>query len=135
MKDILSDYREWRDQQAARASTHSDGCHMWHKDCMIHRLADALAVANAQREWVSVSERLPVIALEVLVFFRALDKDGTPACCGCDGHGGMIDLAFLETIEGELIWTGGCGMAIADSAGAPTHWMPLPEPPTNCKTP
>jgi len=39
MPDILADYREWRDQQASRVSTHSDGCHMWHKDCMIHRLA------------------------------------------------------------------------------------------------
>jgi hypothetical protein len=42
MPDILADYREWRDQQAARVSTHSDRCHMWHRDCMIHRLAAAL---------------------------------------------------------------------------------------------
>jgi hypothetical protein len=42
MSDILADYREWRDQQAARVSTHSGGCHMWHRDCMIHRLAAAL---------------------------------------------------------------------------------------------
>jgi hypothetical protein len=49
MSDILADYREWRDQQAARVSTHSGGCHMWHKDCMIHRLADALAVEQAKR--------------------------------------------------------------------------------------
>ena len=49
MNDILADYREWRQQQAARVSTHSDGCHMWHKDCMIHRLADALAVEQAKR--------------------------------------------------------------------------------------
>jgi hypothetical protein len=42
MSDILADYREWRDQQAARVSTHSAGCHMWHRDCMIDRLADAL---------------------------------------------------------------------------------------------
>ena len=49
MSDILADYREWRQQQAARVSTHSDGCHMWHRDCMIHRLADALAVEQAKR--------------------------------------------------------------------------------------
>jgi hypothetical protein len=57
MSDILADYREWRDQQAARVSTHSAGCHMWHKDCMIHRLADALGRARltgAERERVSV---------------------------------------------------------------------------------
>jgi hypothetical protein len=53
MPDILADYREWRDQQAARVSTHSAGCHMWHKDCMIHRLADALeraALTDEERE-------------------------------------------------------------------------------------
>ncbi len=49
MADILADYREWRQQQADRVSTHSDGCHMWHKDCMIHRLAAALAVEQAKR--------------------------------------------------------------------------------------
>jgi hypothetical protein len=49
MPGILADYREWRQQQEARVSTHSDGCHMWHRDCMIHRLADALAVEQAKR--------------------------------------------------------------------------------------
>jgi uncharacterized Fe-S radical SAM superfamily protein PflX len=46
MSDILADYREWRDQQAARVSTHSAGCHMWHERCMIDRLADALGRAR-----------------------------------------------------------------------------------------
>jgi hypothetical protein len=53
MSDILADYREWSDQQDARVSTHSDGCHMWHERCMIHRLADALEKAtltDAERE-------------------------------------------------------------------------------------
>jgi hypothetical protein len=49
MPDILADYREWRDQQAARVSTHSAGCHMWHERCMIDRLAAALAVEMAKR--------------------------------------------------------------------------------------
>jgi hypothetical protein len=56
MPDILADYREWSDQQAIRVSTHSGGCHMWHKDCMIHRLADALGRArltDAEREAVA----------------------------------------------------------------------------------
>jgi len=39
MTDILTDYREWRDAQPSHVSTHSDRCHMWHRDCMIHRLA------------------------------------------------------------------------------------------------
>jgi hypothetical protein len=53
MSDILADYREWRTQQAARVSTHSAGCHMWHERCMIDRLADALGRArltDAERE-------------------------------------------------------------------------------------
>jgi hypothetical protein len=59
MSDILADYREWRDQQATRVSTHSGGCHMWHKDCMIHRLADALERArltDAEREAVALAK-------------------------------------------------------------------------------
>jgi hypothetical protein len=57
MPDILADYREWRDQQAARVSTHSGGCHMWHKDCMIHRLADALERARLTDEEREAIER------------------------------------------------------------------------------
>jgi len=49
MSDILTDYREWSAAQPERLSTHSDDCHMWHKDCMIHRLAAALAVEQAKR--------------------------------------------------------------------------------------
>jgi len=49
MTDILADYREWRDAQPSRVSTHSDRCHMWHRDCLIHRLAAALAVEQAKR--------------------------------------------------------------------------------------
>ena len=49
MPDILADYREWRDQQPTRVSTHSAGCHLWHEQCMIHRLAAALAVEMAKR--------------------------------------------------------------------------------------
>jgi hypothetical protein len=51
--DILADYREWRDQQPTRVSTHSDRCHLWHERCMIDRLADALVRArltDAERE-------------------------------------------------------------------------------------
>jgi hypothetical protein len=46
MTDILSDYREWRDAQPSHVSTHSDRCHMWHRDCLIHRLAAALEQAR-----------------------------------------------------------------------------------------
>jgi len=43
MTDILADYREWAAEQPERISTHSDSCHMWHRDCMIHRLGRELA--------------------------------------------------------------------------------------------
>jgi hypothetical protein len=49
MSDILADYREWRDAQPGAIKAHSDRCHLWHRDCMIHRLADALAVEMAKR--------------------------------------------------------------------------------------
>jgi hypothetical protein len=70
MPDILADYREWREQQAIRVSTHSDGCHMWHKDCMIHRLADALAVEQAKR----ATSEAEIDALEFVV------EEGRIAC-------------------------------------------------------
>jgi hypothetical protein len=70
MSDILADYREWRQQQAARVSTHSDGCHMWHKDCMIHRLAAALAAEQAKR----ATSKAEIDALEYVV------EEGRIAC-------------------------------------------------------
>jgi len=70
MADILADYREWRQQQAARVSTHSDGCHMWHEQCMIHRLADALAVEQAKR----TASEAEIDALEYVV------EEGRIAC-------------------------------------------------------
>jgi hypothetical protein len=57
MADILADYREWRDAQPGALKTHSERCHLWHRDCMIHRLADALERArltDAEREAISV---------------------------------------------------------------------------------
>jgi hypothetical protein len=65
MADILADYREWRTQQAARVSTHSNGCHMWHEQCMIHRLAAALAAEQAKRTLTDAERE----AIE-----RAIDK-------------------------------------------------------------
>jgi len=39
MADILADYREWSASQEQRIGTHSARCHLWHRDCMIGRLA------------------------------------------------------------------------------------------------
>jgi hypothetical protein len=57
MSDILADYREWRDAQPVRVSTHSDRCHMYHDRCMIHRLADALERATLTDEEREAVER------------------------------------------------------------------------------
>jgi hypothetical protein len=59
MPDILADYREWSDAQPRAIKTHSDRCHLWHRDCMIHRLADALGRArltDAEREAVALAK-------------------------------------------------------------------------------
>lgn len=63
MADILSDYREWAAAQEQRISTHSARCHLWHRDCMIHRLAReldrtraALVAVATQSGTLSVSE-------------------------------------------------------------------------------
>jgi hypothetical protein len=57
MNDILADYREWRDAQPGAIKTHSDRCHMWHRDCMIHRLAAALERARLTDEEREAIER------------------------------------------------------------------------------
>ena len=62
MSDLLADYREWSDQQAARVSTHSAGCPMWHRDCMIDRLADALERARLTDEEREAVERAAAFA-------------------------------------------------------------------------
>lgn len=46
MTDILADYREWAAAQPTRVSTHNERCHLWHEQCMIHRLASALERAS-----------------------------------------------------------------------------------------
>jgi hypothetical protein len=80
MSDILADYREWRDQQAARVSTHSAGCHMWHRDCMIHRIADALEKAtltDAEREavaWFSNYSDTPGEERHAVVLAKLLER-------------------------------------------------------------
>ena len=81
MNDILADYREWRDAQPVRVSTHSGRCHLWHRDCMIHRLAHALAaeqakpaLTDAERlaiQWV-VGEALSVDGVTIQATLRGL---------------------------------------------------------------
>jgi hypothetical protein len=75
------------------------------------------------RRWIPVEERLPEPGVSVLIFFRALDDDGTPSCIGCDGKGGMIAIASMDRIEGHCLWTSEYGDE------TPSHWMTLPRPP------
>ena len=58
MSDILADYREWAANVPTRASTHNERCHLYHTDCMVHRLARRLeeaALTDAEREAVETS--------------------------------------------------------------------------------
>ena len=77
--------------------------------------------------WIPVTERLPPPGFGVLIFFRATDNDGTPSCIGCDGNGGLITVAAMDRIDGKCLWTSEYGDE------TPTHWMPLPAPPTDGK--
>ena len=56
MTDILADYREWAANVPTRVSTHNERCHLYHAECMIHRLARRLeeaALTDAEREAVA----------------------------------------------------------------------------------
>lgn len=57
MSDILADYREWRDNyDRLWTRTHHERCHMYHPECMAHRLAEELASARltaAEREAIA----------------------------------------------------------------------------------
>jgi hypothetical protein len=60
MSGILADYRQWADGQPARVSTHNDRCHLYHTECMVHRLARRLeeaALTDAEREAVASAIR------------------------------------------------------------------------------
>jgi hypothetical protein len=60
MTDILADYREWAANVPTRASTHNERCHLYHTECMVHRLARRLEEAeltDAEREAVASAIR------------------------------------------------------------------------------
>jgi hypothetical protein len=60
MTDILADYREWAANVPTRVSTHNERCHLYHTECMVHRLARRLEEAeltDAEREAVASAIR------------------------------------------------------------------------------
>ena len=73
-------------------------------------------------KWIKTIDALPEWGEMVLVYYIALDTDGTPSCCGCDGRGGQIDIAFHEEIEGDSHWMG--AECLPDTKVS--HWMALP---------
>ena len=73
-------------------------------------------------KWIKTIDALPEWGEMVLVYYIALDTDGTPSCCGCDGRGGQIDIAFHEEIEGDSHWMG--AECLPDAKVS--HWMALP---------
>jgi hypothetical protein len=93
MSDILTDYREWRAKQPTRISTHSDRCHLWHRDCLIHRLAAALAVEQAKR----------TVACELHAReSQRLQPDRTPEAHATPGEGTRQDRCKLADIRNHL---------------------------------
>jgi hypothetical protein len=100
------------------------------ESAMLSQNSDCPAQDNAANAdmtihgWIPVTERLPPPGFGVLIFFRATDNDGTPSCIGCDGNGGLISVAAMDRIDGQYLWTSEYGDE------TPSHWMPLPAPPT-----
>jgi len=95
-------------------------------DVLEKGIANIIRIAD-EPDWIPVTERLPPPGFGVLIFFGATDNDGTPSGIGCDGNGGLIAVAAMDRIDGQCLWTSEYGDE------TPTHWMPLPAPPTDGK--
>lgn len=109
------------------------------------QIGDLLAMMVAQ--WVPVSERLPPPNQTVLVHYTNAAGKWRTVCgfhCGekerdCDYYGNFEEGADWSE-DGEVCyWPAGWYeeldnwedySAVAICYGEPTHWMPLPEPPT-----
>jgi hypothetical protein len=87
---------------------------------------DALEKERKLKGWIPCADRLPEKDQKVLIY---LDEN----------EGGMLELGYTSLItiaiytgegdEGFLDWEADANAPIEDGC-QPTHWMPLPEPPT-----
>ena len=94
--------------------------HYGHKDKAEENYLDALhmtlSALREQPRWISVTERLPEIYKTVLVYRENLSVSG-----------GYMSLEFLTTDFGHATqWSND----LQTWKSKVTHWMPLPEPPT-----
>jgi hypothetical protein len=77
--------------------------------CSLALTEDQVLMLPSQ-QWIPVEKRLPVIGQEVLVTTAPSFIMSVAFCTGFDG------IAWFKSVDGG-------------NALAPTHWMPLPEPP------
>lgn len=65
-------------------------------------------------EWIKCSERMPELDKRVLLYFGSYGGHIEDGCIGDDGDGPYHYFFDGDSLQQE-----------------PTHWMPLPEPPTD----
>jgi hypothetical protein len=87
-------------------------------DIMAQGIAEMLRIA-AEPAWIPVTERLPDKNVNVIVFIPA-----------------AAEQTYIASLDDGGMWFSSDPTADAYSLGedgAPTHWMPLPAPPTASK--
>lgn len=72
--------------------------------------------AFTRARWIPVAERRPKPGVDVLIFLRPIDEKFSRVC-----------VASMDRINGHCLWTSEYGDEM------PSHWMPLPAPPTDDK--
>ena len=96
------------------------------------RAALALLKEPTVGGWISVEDRLPEDGLLGKLVY---DADNGIRVCGKVGTITMANGEKVFTMDAKLIdflLVGGFNGAPIDSVTHITHWMPLPEPPTDC---